>query len=161
MLDKTPSKDEVLDNLKNSNLKAAPGTDSITSLLYRDHWPVLGDALTEVVTAVWEGAKPTTSIRTSLMVFGTKPKKAKCLKPSSKRRISLINTDMKLVGSILASRFKLTFTHTLSPVQTVAGDDRRTKELQYVISISSLLSVILSSSGFSKFYEQRVVQKVP
>ena len=166
MLEKTPSKDEVLDILKVSNLKAAPGTDSITTLLYRDHWSVVGDAVTEVVAAVWEGAKPTTSMRTSLMVFGTKPKKAKCLKPSSKRRISLINTDMKLIGSILASRFKVTFTHTLSPVQTVAGDDRR---IHHMINMArnainsmvgkskgaaicdldlSLPSVTLSSSGF-------------
>ena len=59
------------------------------------------------------------------MVFGSKPKKLSSLKPSDKRRISLLNSDFKIVTGLEAARFKKTFTHTLSPAQMVAGDDRR------------------------------------
>ena len=59
------------------------------------------------------------------MVFGTKPKKASCLKPSSKRIVSHLNADFKVVSGIEAKRFSKTATHTLSPLQLVAGTDRR------------------------------------
>ena len=59
------------------------------------------------------------------MVFGSKPKKLSSIKPGDKRRISLLNSDYKVVTGLDAARFKRTFTHTLSPAQMVAGDDRR------------------------------------
>ena len=59
------------------------------------------------------------------MVFGTKPKKPLSTKPEDKRRISLLNSDFKLVTAIEADKFKQTFTRTLSPFQLVAGWDRR------------------------------------
>ena len=65
------------------------------------------------------------SQRTSLMVFGSKPKHPNSLDPVHKRRISLINIDMKLVTGIDAARFHQTATHTLSPLQLVAGSDLR------------------------------------
>ena len=58
------------------------------------------------------------------MVFGTKPKKAKSLKPSDKRKISLLNADFKVITGLDAKRFKKVSTHTLSPCQLAAGDDR-------------------------------------
>jgi hypothetical protein len=59
------------------------------------------------------------------MVFGNKPKKMASIKAEDKRRISLLNSDFKLATGVDAKRFKKTFTHTLSPSQMVAGDDRR------------------------------------
>ena len=59
------------------------------------------------------------------MVFGSKPKKVNSIKPSDKRRISLLNSDFKTISGIESSRFKKTATRTLSPLQLVAGDDRR------------------------------------
>ena len=47
------------------------------------------------------------------------------LKPSSKRRIYLLNSDFKVVTGIKAKRFNKTATHSLSPLQLVAGSDRR------------------------------------
>ena len=44
-LEKEPDKEEVKDVLFQSNLNAAPGTDGITSLLYKEHWDLLGDSL--------------------------------------------------------------------------------------------------------------------
>ena len=59
------------------------------------------------------------------MVFGAKPKKPHSKKPSDKRRISLLNSDLKLITGIQASRFKRTLTAALSPLQVVSGDNRR------------------------------------
>ena len=59
------------------------------------------------------------------MVFGSKPKKTNGLKPQDKRRISLLNSDFKIASGIEARKLKKTLTHTLSPLQLVAGDDRR------------------------------------
>ena len=59
------------------------------------------------------------------MVFGSEPKKMNSLKPGDKRRISLPNSDFKAVTGLESSIFVETATHTLSPVQLVAGSDRR------------------------------------
>ena len=85
----------------------------------------MGDALTEVASSVFSGEKLSSSQRTSLMVFGSKPKKAKSLKPGDKRRISLLNADFKILSGIESRRFSKTATRTLSPYQLVAGDDHR------------------------------------
>ena len=118
-------KQDVLDTLAESNLHAAPGTDGLTSYFYKHCFDVMGDPLTDVVLSVFSGEKPTTSQRTSKMVFGSKPKKAKSIKPGDKRRISLLNCDFKTMSGLHSSRFKKTATRTLSPHQLVAGDDRR------------------------------------
>ena len=122
---KVPTKQEVLDTLSDSNLHAAPGTDGLTSYFYKQCFDVMGEPLTEVVSAVLSGKKPSLSQRTSRMVFGPKPKKASSLKPGDKRRISLLNTDFKTISGLQSRRFKKTATTTLSPFQFVAGDDRR------------------------------------
>ena len=44
-------------------------------------------------------------MKTSLMVFGSKPKKLNSLKPGDKRRISLLNSDFKIVTGIEGKRF--------------------------------------------------------
>ena len=125
MLTSPPSKKEVLETLQDSNLHAAPGTDGLTSYFYKECFNIMGDHLTEVVTSVFSGQKPAASQRTSLMVFGSKPKKAKSTKPGDKRRISLLNADFKVISGIESRRFGKTATRTLSPFQLVAGDDRR------------------------------------
>ena len=122
---KLPQKEEVKKVLGKSNLYAAPGTDGIPSLLYSRCWDAMGEPLTDVVQAIHRGEKPTVSQRTSLMVFGSKPKKPKSIKPGDKRRISLLNSDFKVATGIEADRFGNTATHSLSPVQLVAGSDRR------------------------------------
>ena len=78
-----------------------------------------------MISAIAKGEKLTSSQRTSLMVFGTKPKKPLSIQPEDKRRISLLNADFKLSTAIEADKFKQTFNHTLSPFQLVAGRDRR------------------------------------
>ena len=75
LMTKKPEKDEVKESVWSANLHAAPGTDGLTTFLYYHCWDILGDALTDVVQAIHEGQHPTKSQRTSLMVFGNKPKK--------------------------------------------------------------------------------------
>ena len=125
MITKAPTKEEVKDSVSNSNLHAAPGTDGLTSFFYHSCWDVVGDSLTEVSQAIHGGQPPTSSQRTSLMVFGCKPKKPKSTKPGDKRKISLLNSDFKTVTGITNNRFKKVATHTLSPCQLAMGDDRR------------------------------------
>ena len=120
-----PTAREVKEVVSNSNQLAAPGTDGIPSLLYSACWETMGSALTEVVQAIHAGGRPTKSMRTSMMVFGAKPKKPNSIKPGDKRRISLLNADFKVVTGIEAKRFGKTATHSLSPIQLVAGEDRR------------------------------------
>ena len=50
---------------------AAPGTDSLTAYFYQQCWLVMGDPLTEVIQAIFKGAKLTARQRSSLMVFAT------------------------------------------------------------------------------------------
>ena len=67
----------VLETVTSSNLHAAPGTDGLPGLLYKECWSCLGPALSDVMRGVFSGQKLTKSMRTSLMVFGSKPKKQK------------------------------------------------------------------------------------
>ena len=120
-----PKNEDVLATVSASNLDAAPGTDGLPSLLYKECWSVLGDSLSDVMRAVFSGQKLQESMRISLMVFGCKPKKTKSLLPGDKRRISLLNADFKTASGLEATMLKNTATHTLSPLQLVAGNDRR------------------------------------
>ena len=156
-----PGKEEVKEVLFESNLNAAPGTDGITSLLYKEHWDLLGDILLSVIQTVHQGEHLTASQRTALMMFGAKPKKVSSIKPGDKRRISLLNADFKLVTGLEANRFKKTFTHTLSPVQTVAGDNRRihhminqARDCIYSVSKSKLGCAILDLDFIAAFDRQ-------
>ena len=122
---KLPTKKDVKSSVSKSNLHAAPGTDGLTSYFYHYCWDIVGDALTEVVQDIHGGQPPTLSQRTSLMVFGCKPKKPKSTKPGDKRKISLLNSDFKTTTGITNERFKELATHTLSPCQLAMGSDRR------------------------------------
>ena len=121
MLSAPPDKDEVYETVQEANHRAAPGTDGITSLVYKLCWSSMGDALTAVTQAKFEGEKLPSSMRTALMVFGTKPKKANSLKPGDKRRISLLNPDFKILEGLDARRFRKISNHCLSSVQYVGG----------------------------------------
>ena len=74
---------------------------------------------------IFLGKSLTPSQRTSLMVFGTKPKKPNSVLPQDKRRISLLNSDFKIASGLEAGRLKKMLTHTLSSQQLVAGEDRQ------------------------------------
>ena len=125
MLTAIPTKVEVEESLKTSNLHAAPGNDSITSFLYKECFNILGDSLTEVAAAIFEGQQPTYSQRTSLMLYTDKPHKSRSINPKDKRRLSLLNSDFKVLTGIEVGRYRKVLTHTLCPEQLAEGDDRR------------------------------------
>ena len=94
-----PPKSEIKSVLDSCRPHAAPGTDGLTVYLYKQCWEILGDSLTEVIQAV------AASQQTSLMVFGNKPgKKAKSLLIADRRKLSLLNSDFKLMTGIKAAR---------------------------------------------------------
>ena len=93
------------------------------SLFYKVCWDTVGPSLTDVMNEFHPCKPLTPSQRTSLMVFGSKPKKPNSLLPQDKRRISLLNSDFKTGSGLEAKKFKKMLTHTLSPLQLVAGED--------------------------------------
>ena len=100
-----PESEEVRRVLKSCNAHSALGTDSLTAYFYQIHWPIMGEPLTSVIQHVFKGNKPSPDQRTSLMVFGNKPgKKAKSLKISDRRKLSLLNIDFKVVTGIEAAQ---------------------------------------------------------
>ena len=126
LLDRIPTMNEVKDSLWSSKLHAAPGTDGLTNFLYKHCWDILGQSLTEVVQAVHTGCAPSLSQRTSLMVYGAKVNKPpNSTDPKHKRRISLLNSDFKIMSGIYTLRFNQVATHTLNPNQYAKGHDRR------------------------------------
>ena len=126
MLMESPTMEEVKKVLFTCRSHAAPGTDGITAYFYKKHWNMIGSDLTDVIVNIFNGAAPTDCQRTSLMVFGNKPgKKAKSLKISDRRKLSLMNVDFKIATGIEASRLRCTMRRTISPHQLVTGGDRR------------------------------------
>ena len=81
----------------------------------------MGDALTAVAQAKHKGEKIPASMRIALIVFVTKPKKASYIIPLDKRRISLLNSDFKLIEDLDARRFRKISSYCLSPVQYFGG----------------------------------------
>ena len=60
-----------------------------------------------------------------ICVFGTKAGKEKSIKPGDKRRISLLNSDFKILTGIEALRFKKISNHIIDPDQLVAASNAR------------------------------------
>ena len=71
---KVPTAKDVRETVCNSNLNAAPGTDGIPGLFYKECWSVMGEPLTEVMISIHKGHDLSSSQRSSLMVFGQNPK---------------------------------------------------------------------------------------
>ena len=125
MLLTPPSQEEVKEVLWSCNLNASPGTDGISALLYKVHWDILGKYLSSIVNKVFSDQQPPNSQQTILMIFANKPKKPNSIQAKDKSRISLLNVDFKLMTGMEAKRMRKTMNHTISPLQLVAGDDRR------------------------------------
>ena len=89
--------------------------------MYNECFHILGAALTEVVQEIHKGQLPSRSQRTSLMLFSSKPGKSSSKKPQDKRRLSLLNSDFKVLTGIELGRYNKVLTHTLP---TAAGSRR-------------------------------------
>ena len=125
----------------------------------------MGDPLTEVVQAIFQGSKPTPCQRTSLIVFGNIPgKKAKSLKISDRRKLSLLNVDLKLLTGIEAARIRTTMHKAISPLQLVSGGNKRISHgiamATYAISATSDNKVrcgILDTDLMAAFYNMVIL----
>ena len=124
MLEAEPTKSELYETLRLSNLNASAGSDGITGLVYKECWSTLGDSILEVCKAIFSGSTLPSSMRTVRMNFCPKPKKPNSTKPGDKRRISVLNCDFKIYEGFIARRFRKLGGRTLSPSQYVAGKNR-------------------------------------
>ena len=86
--------------------KAAPGLDSIPSGLYVTMFSLFAPLMLEVFNEIIHGHTPAASMRTSIVQYLNKPKKAKSIKISDKHKISVLCTDFECLEKILANRLK-------------------------------------------------------
>ena len=121
MLSMEPTLEETKDSIWNSNLTGSPGLDGILSLFYKRHWDLVGTLLYKVHLTNFRNKTLCKSQSEGLIMFSPKPKKLNSLKPSDKRRISLLNTDYKSYSSIPSRRLTKVAATGLSPYQYVAG----------------------------------------
>ena len=76
-----PTMKDVEETVNSSNLNAASGNDGIHSRFHKECWHTMGEPLTEVMIEISKLKPLSSSQRTSLMVFGSKPKKPHNTKP--------------------------------------------------------------------------------
>ena len=124
MLQAEISDEEVKMSLHRSNKKASPGCDGLTYLVYEQCWGSLGKHLCEVIREVVRVGTPSVSMQHSLLVFSPKPGKGASLLPRDKRRLSMLQSDWKVLTGVLAARLRKTEGHTLSQQQYAAGKRR-------------------------------------
>ena len=97
--------------------KAAPGLDSIPSGLYVTMFSLFAPLMLEVFNEIINGQTPAASMRTSIVQYLNKPKKANSVKLSDKRKISILCTDFKCLEKILANRLKRVMSKFISQSQ--------------------------------------------
>ena len=59
-----PTKNYIWKTICESNLNAAPGSDGIPSLFYKECWKIMGDSLHAIMKEIFEGKKLPPSLRT-------------------------------------------------------------------------------------------------
>ena len=121
MLSKCPDKDEIHSVLKASNHHSAPGTDGISNYFYLKLFNIIGEGLTEVISTVFLESSPTISQRTCKIIFANKPNKAHSKLLKDKRKISLLNTDFKILSGIENKRHHTILDRTVSKQQFALG----------------------------------------
>ncbi|KAH7947447.1 hypothetical protein HPB52_012011 [Rhipicephalus sanguineus] len=108
------TKDEVSQALKAMNARSAPGPDGILTAFYVRFFEILGDLLTDVVNIfITEGKKPL-SFRDGRVVLLLKEGMDRS-NPKSWRPITLLNTDYKLVATLLVLRLRPLLNELVSP----------------------------------------------
>ena len=131
MLVQDIKKSELKKALKKLRTKASPGLDSIPSSLYLKLFDLFAPLMLEVFNEIIKGqSPPPASMRTSIVQYLTKPKKAKSIKLSDKRKISVLCTDFKCLEKIMAIRLKSVMCKFISPSQYAI----KPRRIQYAIS---------------------------
>ena len=129
LLEKTITKNEILECLKKCNPNSSPGLDSITYRVYLECWESLGDLLVELYNEIYQSGVTPKSMKGSLMIFTPKPGKGKSCLSNDLRRISLLNCDLKLMTKIFTTRLQHMADHVLSPYQFSSGSRNITEAI--------------------------------
>ena len=124
MLDKPITDEDVKASLLSANRNSAPGSDGITYLVYLTCWNTLGQHLSDVIREIVKEGKLPESMRNSFLVYSPKLGKENSTRIKDKRKLSLLQTDFKVLLGILAGRLKKTENHTISRHQSSAGSKK-------------------------------------
>ena len=124
MLDKDISDEDVKASLLCANRHSSPGSDGISYLTYLACWNSLGHHLSDVIRLIVKEGKLPESMKNCFLVFSPKMNKESSTKIKDKRKLSLLQTDFKVLSGILAGRLKRTENHTISRHQYAAASKR-------------------------------------
>merc|ERR1712173_50407 len=123
-LDMPISDEDVKASLLSANRNSSPGSDGLTYLTYLACWDSLGHHLSEVLRAIVTSGKLPESMKNSFLVFSPKINKENSTRIKDKRKLSLLQTDFKILSGILAGRLRKTENHTISRHQYASGSKR-------------------------------------
>ena len=124
LLDKAISDEDVKASLLCANRNSSPGSDGLTYLTYLARWDSLGHHLSDVIREIVNEGKLPESMKNCFLVFSPKINKENSTKIKDKRKLSLLQTDFKVLSGILAGRLRRTENHTISRHQYAAGSKR-------------------------------------
>ena len=124
LLDKAISDEDVKASLLCANRNSSPGSDGLTYLTYLACWDSLGHHLSDVIREIVNEGKLPESMKNCFLVFSPKINKENSTKIKDKRKLSLLQTDFKVLSGILAGRLRRTENHTISRHQYAAGSKR-------------------------------------
>ena len=117
LLESTITNQEIKESLDKCNMRSAPGTDCITYQVFHKCWHILGEDLSDVLREIVKSGKPTETMKHCYLIFTPKPKKGASLLPKDLRKISLLNTDFKILSGVFANRLRKMEDHTISNIQ--------------------------------------------
>merc|ERR1712004_616922 len=124
LLDKPISDEDVKASLLSANRNSCPGSDGLTYLTYLVCWDSLSHHLSEVIREIVNAGKLPESMKNSFLVFSPKINKEHSTRIKDKRKLSLLQTDFKILSGILAGRLRKTEKHTISRHQFASGSKR-------------------------------------
>lgn len=116
------TKDELEHALKKMNLNKSPGPDGITTEFYQTFWDSLAEDIVEVFNSNFMRGSMTESQRESLLRLLYKKDNRALL--TNWRPISLLNTDYKILATVMALRLRPTLPSIIDEDQTCGIPER-------------------------------------
>lgn len=104
--------------VKEADNGKAPGPDGVPYEVYKALWPRLAEPLVAAVNEVFEKGAPTSEWGHGIIVPVFKGKGLPKDRLASYRPITLLNCDLRLVGSVVAARLHVPLDCVVSPQQT-------------------------------------------
>ena len=110
-----PSPKEIKDTLFQMQDLKAPSPNSFPALFYKDFWPTVGDAVTQVITSFFVDGRLPKEANSSLIVLISKTSSSSSV--NNYRFISLCNVVYKIISKLLASKLRPLLHKIISPCQ--------------------------------------------